>query len=381
MSRPARRAPRAWSSCRPPPPGRDPAGAGGLRFVRRRRRGHDGRSSVSRNRVAVAAHRVRPGGKRDPRSGGADSATSRSIRSSTIPRHLRTAGGQAACGAARVLANRTAPFSRRKAEGDPPLPNLGTLAFRSRRGVHARAYVNQGVRLSFAFARRSAARVPRRASSIPAARCAGGASADPRTGINVPMMPERPRGARALGRAVAAQGERRRAGARADRTLGTGTPRIEPTVRRWTPRTPAAMASASARFRATRSLRSQRGGVDTALGHWGPAAEDRGAAAAPSSARSEGAEAQSLASGRSISTSAVERRPVRTARFPMRTGSARRCPRGPHRPHARPHLLSRGHVPPVARGQPRRRVDEATSARPPRTRSTGRRTTRTTSIS
>lgn len=122
------------------------------------------------------------------------------------------AGGQPAVLRALILAKtETAPFQpapMKAAEGDPPLyANLGTLAFPvTTRSARAQAYVNQGVRLSFAFNHAEAQRAFRAAQRLDpdCAMCWWGEALILGPNINVPMMPEANAPAlEALGRAVA----------------------------------------------------------------------------------------------------------------------------------------------------------------------------------
>ena len=122
------------------------------------------------------------------------------------------AGGPPAVLRALILAKtETAPFQpspMKAAEGDPPLyANLGTLAFPvTTKSPRAQAYVNQGVRLSFAFNHAEAQRAFRAAQKLDpdCAMCWWGEALILGPNINVPMMPEANAPAlEALSRAVA----------------------------------------------------------------------------------------------------------------------------------------------------------------------------------
>lgn len=122
------------------------------------------------------------------------------------------AGGPPAVLRALILAKtETAPFQpapMKAAESDPPLyANLGSLAFPvSTRSGRAQAFVNQGVRLSFAFNHAEAQRAFRAAQKLDpdCAMCWWGEALILGPNINVPMMPEANAPAlEALARAVA----------------------------------------------------------------------------------------------------------------------------------------------------------------------------------
>ncbi|HET9338990.1 MAG TPA: hypothetical protein VFQ55_08325 [Casimicrobiaceae bacterium] len=109
-------------------------------------------------------------------------------------------GGQPAVFRTLVLAaakTETAPFTpqpMKAAEGDPPLyPNLGGLGFKvSTKSPRAQAFMDQGMRLSFAFNHAEAQRAFRTAQNLDpdCAMCWWGEALILGPNINVPMMPE-----------------------------------------------------------------------------------------------------------------------------------------------------------------------------------------------
>ena len=122
----------------------------------------------------------------------------------------------------------TAPFqpqAMQAASGDVPIyRNLGALAFNvGTRVPRAQAYVNQGVRLAFAFNHAEAQRAFQAAQRLDpdCAMCFWGEALVLGPNINAPMVPEANRaGARRAGHGDGAEGQGRRARSRPDRRAG-----------------------------------------------------------------------------------------------------------------------------------------------------------------